>query len=100
MNSKISFIVLILLFFSFDLSADDIDHNRAKFLRDSGNIMSLENILKLAEGIQTGRILEVELEQEGNRLIYEIELLNSRGEVLEMLFDARTGMHLSTEYED
>ena len=85
--------------FSANLFADD-DHDEAKHLVESGDILALEIILKKARKIQSGKVLEVELETKKGRKIYEIELLSSDGRVFELKFDAKTGKHLSTEKED
>jgi uncharacterized membrane protein YkoI len=76
------------------------DHNEAKFLVDSGEILPLQLILDKAHKIYPGKILEVELETEKQKIVYEIELLLDNGHVLELLFDATTGQHLSTKKED
>lgn len=91
----------LLIIFSIPLFADaDDDHDEAKRLVESGEILALEVVLKKAREIQTGKILEVELESKKNKYIYEIELLNADGTVFELKFDARTGKHLSTEKEN
>jgi len=91
----------LLIIFSIPLFADaDVDHDEAKRLVESGEILALEVVLKKAREIQTGKILEVELESKKNKYIYEIELLNADGTVFELKFDARTGKHLSTEKEN
>ncbi len=87
------------LILSASLFADD-DHDKAKRLLESGEILSLEEILVKVRKIQKGKILEVELEDEKNKPIYEIELVNPEGIVLELKFDAKNGQHLSTEKED
>ena len=79
--------------------ADD-DHEKAKRLLESGDILALETVLQNARSIQPGKILEVELETEKGQKVYEIELLTSDGTILELLFDARTGEHISTKNED
>ena len=89
----------LLIIFSIPLFADD-DHDKAKHLMETGEILALEVVLKKAREIQTGKVLEVELKTKNNKQIYEIELLNSKGTVFEFKFDARTGKHLSTEKED
>lgn len=89
----------LLIFLSAPLFADD-DHDEAKRLMESGEILALEVVLKKAREIQAGKVLEVELESENNNMIYEIELLNTDGIVFELKFDARTGKHLSTEKEN
>jgi len=75
------------------------DHDEAKLLLDSGDIMPLENVLVLARKVEQGKIIEVELESEHGKTVYEIELLTTDGRVLELKFDARTGQHISTENE-
>ena len=91
----------LLIIFSIPLFADaDVDHDEAKRLVESGEILALEVVLKKAREIQAGKVLEVELESKKNKYIYEIELLNADGTVFELKFDARTGKHLSTEKEN
>ncbi|MDH5766661.1 MAG: PepSY domain-containing protein [Gammaproteobacteria bacterium] len=93
--------VLLLLLVSLPLPGlGDNDHDMAKHLKDTGNILSLEIILKNARAIIPGKILEAELESEDGKLIYEIELLTPEGKVIELLFDAQTGKHIATEIED
>ena len=101
MMKNISKLILVGLFITFSISlyADD-DHEEAKRLVESGEILALEDVLKSARKIQPGKVLEVELETKKGRKIYEIELLNSDGIVFELKFDAKTGKHLSTEKED
>ena len=91
--------VSLLVVLSVPLYADD-DHDEAKRLLESGDILALEVILKKAREIQPGKVLEVELERKKDKHIYEIELLNSEGSVFELKFDAKTGKHLSTEKEN
>lgn len=76
-----------------------IDHYQAKRLKDAGEILPLGRILRMARQIHPGRILETELERKQGRYIYEIELINGDGNVLELTYDARTGELLWTEQE-
>lgn len=76
------------------------DHDKAKRLFDTGDILALQVVLEKARNIQAGKIIEVELESSHGKYIYEIELLTPEGKVLELKFDAKTGKHLSTEDED
>ena len=101
MMKNILKLILVGLFITFSISlyADD-DHEEAKRLVESGDILALEDVLKSARKIQPGKVLEVELETKKGKKIYEIELLNSDGIVFELKFDAKTGKHLSTEKED
>jgi uncharacterized membrane protein YkoI len=62
--------------------------------------MPLEGILEQVRARHPGRILEVELEKDDGRYIYEIEVLDSEGKVWEMEIDAGSGEILETELED
>jgi len=81
-------------------SADKDDHERAKQLRDSGDIVALEIILQKAQEKHPGKVLEVELETEHDSVVYEIEVLDARGVVWEIKFDARNGEFIKSEKED
>jgi len=81
-------------------SADDLDHEEAMALRQSGEIVALEQVLGEAMSRHPGaRLLEVELEREHGQLIYEIELLTTAGVVRELTFDARSGQLTSDEVD-
>jgi len=100
MKNGIKLILLSLsLVMSASLYADD-DHEQARRLVESGEILSLQEILERVRQIAPGKVLEVELEKKKNKMIYEIELLNPDGIVLELKFNAKSGQHLSTEKED
>ena len=72
------------------VNADD-DHERAQILARSGDIKSLEDILKKLRKNEYASILEVELEYEDGIYIYEMELLDKKGGVREIMFNAETG---------
>ena len=81
------------------VQADD-DYIEAKRLRESGEIMPLEEILKNVRRSYPGRILEVELEKEKGRVIYELEILGTDSIVREIYIDAKSGELLSVEEDD
>jgi uncharacterized membrane protein YkoI len=91
------FIIGVLILGS--ISADD-NQMQARRLVEEGRIQPLSTILSQAEAIQPGQILEVELEEEDDLLIYEIELLDESGHVWELKFDAVTGSMIERERED
>lgn len=95
----IKIILTSLLITCASLVAAGNDHNEAKRLLDSGDILPLESILEKVRTIHQGKILEVEFETEHGQNIYEIELLTPDGNVLELKIDATSGEHLSTEKE-
>ncbi|VAW93855.1 hypothetical protein MNBD_GAMMA19-1854 [hydrothermal vent metagenome] len=78
----------------------DEDHQQARRLKELGEILPLEQIIKAAKARQPGRVIEVELENKDGRHVYEVELLNARGEVWELYFDAATGELIKRERED
>jgi len=79
--------------------ADD-DYIEARRLLDSGDILPLEIILKNVRQIFPGKVLEVELEKEDKKIVYEIEILGDDGVIKEVYIDAKTGKHLFTKEDD
>ena len=76
------------------------DHETARRLSEAGEILSLETILQRVQQHQTGRVLEVEFEEDRGQYIYEVEVLNSKGVVWELKLDARTGELIEHKQED
>jgi len=65
--------------------------NAVRFVERHSDILSLDEILRKADEQHSGRVLESELEQKNGRYVYEVELVDARGRVWELKFDARTG---------
>lgn len=82
------------------VAAAEEDHVTARKLRESGQILPLEQIIERARARQPGEILETELERKRGGYVYEIEILGSDGWVWEMKFDARTGELIELERDD
>jgi uncharacterized membrane protein YkoI len=72
----------------------------AKRLSDAGVILPLEKILAAARKIKPGEVLETELERKSRGYVYEIEILDARGQVWEVKLDAKTGELIKLERED
>lgn len=72
-------------------AADHNDHLKARQLHKSGDIVAVEKILDRAQKIHPGRVIEVDLNEQGGRYLYEVELVDSKGEVRVLFFDANTG---------
>jgi uncharacterized membrane protein YkoI len=89
----------ILVWLSGGLAADE-SQLEARQLAEEGKILSLQEILQHIDQNQPGQILEVELERERGRVIYEIELLDPQGTVWELKVDAASGELLERELED
>ena len=79
-------------------SADD-DHGNIRGLVNKGEILPLEEILFLYPEEEYGRLLDLEVEREHGRIVYEMEFLRGDGRVLELEIDARDGTLLEQEVE-
>ena len=90
--------LLLLLFGNAAFGSDD--HETARRLSEDGEILSLETILQRAQQHQPGRVLEVEFDNYRGQYIYEVEILNAKGVVWELEFDARTGQLLERKQEN
>ncbi|VAX09645.1 hypothetical protein MNBD_GAMMA25-2394 [hydrothermal vent metagenome] len=89
----------LLYLLSTGLLLADNDHDLARELKQAGDILPLEKILKKVEKLHPGHVLEVELEKEDQRYTYEIETVDKNGSVWEMQFDAKTGELLNSKKE-
>lgn len=78
----------------------DEDHEQARRLKEAGEILPLQQIIKKAKSIQQGRVIDVEFENEDGLYVYEVEMLDSAGEVWELYFDAATGELVKRGRED
>ena len=72
-------------------AADDEDHDRARKALEAGEILPLAKILDRLRAVYPGDALEVELERDDNRWLYEVKLLRSDGKLLKLKVDARDG---------
>ena len=93
-------LITTLLGGSLSIRADDGDYEEARRLRQAGDILSLEVILERLRPTHPGKVLEVELEKESGRIIYEIELLAEDGQVHEIKVDAKNGAVLHSKVDD
>ena len=76
------------------------DYQLAKKLREKGEILPLEKILAYARAKKPGEVLETEFENKHGRYIYEVEILDSKGQVWELKLDAKTGQLIKIEMDD
>jgi len=82
------------------LAKEDITAEQARAWVESGVILSLDKILAANREQLSGKILDVELEYEDGQRVYEIKLLDAKGQRLEYYLDARTGELLKMENDD
>jgi len=93
-------LALILSLIAVPALADRDDHDRARRALEAGEILPLADILAVAEATRSGRVIELELERDEGRWIYELELVTPEGRLYEMEIDAATGMVLEVEREE
>jgi hypothetical protein len=65
-----------------------------------GDVLAATELVALHPELAEQEWLDIELEREDGRWVYELELLDDAGVVREYLFDARTGLSLGFEIED
>jgi len=69
--------------------ADDEDHDRARSALEAGEVLPLEKILGRIRPAYPGEVLEVELERDDGRWLYEIKVLQPGGKLLKLKVDGR-----------
>ncbi|HFD33265.1 MAG TPA: peptidase [Gammaproteobacteria bacterium] len=91
-------LVIILLVSLLMFSASSFArHDLADKLEREGQIMTLEEILQIANKEHSGRILEAELETRKGHYIYQIDILDNEGVVWELEYDAANGQLITKE---
>jgi uncharacterized membrane protein YkoI len=75
------------------------DQVLARAALQRGEIMPIAKVLGMASRHVPGDIVEVELERENGRFIYEVKILSSNGRLREVELDARTGALVKIEDE-
>lgn len=73
------------------LARADSDHDRARAAVQAGQVLPLKTVLERLEREHPGQVLEVELEPEGGRWVYEVRLLQPGGRLVKLELDAGTG---------
>jgi uncharacterized iron-regulated membrane protein len=88
----------VLLFAGMGLlrAEDRHDHDRARAAVQAGEVQPLRQVLDTLHQTEPGEVLEVELEQDAGRWVYELKLLRPDGTLRRLKVDARTGTVLSS----
>jgi uncharacterized membrane protein YkoI len=76
------------------------DQARARAAVAAGERLPLSRILALIEAQVGGRVLEIELDDDDGRELYEVDILSSDGRVRELKVDPATGEILAEELDD
>jgi uncharacterized membrane protein YkoI len=72
------------------------DHDRARSAVQSGEARPLEEILSRLHGSHPGRVLDAQLQGQGDGLAYRIRILAPDGRVVDLTVDARSGRVLQS----
>lgn len=81
-------------------AGDDVSSNQIRSMVKNGEILSLESILSQYSEKEYGKLLDLEVKREHQKMVYELEFLRSDGRVIELEIDARNGQLLEQEIED
>lgn len=88
------------LFAALSTGAQADSHDKARELREAGDILPLVTLITDSPELRDARILEAEFEREHGRYVYEIEYLTRDGEHRKGYFDAATGELLKSKRRD
>ena len=69
----------------------DSEQDRARAAVQAGKVLPLKTLLERLDREHPGQVLEVELEQDEGRWIYEIKLLQPGGRLVKLELDAASG---------
>ncbi len=72
-------------------AGDDKDHDRVRDAVRAGEVMPFDALRERLLRSHPGEVLELELEREQGRWIYEIKLLHPDGRIVKLEVDARSG---------
>lgn len=75
-------------------AGDAYDHNQARQALQAGQILPLSQILVQQQKDHPGQVLEVELDRDDGRWVYELKVLQPDGQLLKLELDAQSGVTL------
>jgi hypothetical protein len=81
-------------------AGDKVDHERARAAVQAGEVLPLATLLERLQRTHPGQVLELELEREDGRWIYDLKLLQTDGQLLKLEVDAATGQVLELKRKD
>ncbi|MGE0279542.1 MAG: PepSY domain-containing protein [Rhizobiaceae bacterium] len=92
-------LVVLALLLAAPALADD-DHDRAREALARGEILPLSRILAVVEQEVGGRIIEIDLDRDDGRYVYEVEAVSRDGRLVELSIGAATGTILDRDFND
>ena len=78
----------------------DSDQDRARAAVQAGQVLPLKTVLERLERDHPGQVLEVELEHDDGRWVYEVKLLQAGGRLVKLELDAGSGEVLKRRERD
>ena len=78
----------------------DSDQDRARAAVQAGQVLPLKAVLERLEREHPGQVLEVELERDDGRWVYEVKLLQAGGRLVKLELDAGSGEVLKRRERD
>jgi uncharacterized membrane protein YkoI len=81
-------------------AGDKDDHDRARAAVLAGEVLPLSQVLQRVQRTHPGRVLEVELERDDGRWMYEVKLLQPDGQLLKLELDASTAQVLEARRKE
>ncbi len=100
---KIAYLFLALVLgtiSSFLRADDDVSSAQIRHMVENGEILPLQSIMRQYPAQIYGKLLDLEVKWERQKLAYELEFLRADGKVIELKIDARNGQLLEREIED
>ena len=87
---------------NFSVQADDEDDLSGQILQwlREGKVLPLESLIERYDKRINGRLLDVEVEREGEVIIYELKIIRDDSVIYEIKINAKTGEWLTEEIED
>jgi uncharacterized membrane protein YkoI len=80
-------------------AGDKADHEQARAAVQAGEVLPLPILLHKLQRTHPGQVLELELERDDGRWLYEVKLLQANGRLLKLELDASTGLVLKVKRE-
>ena len=87
-------VLALLLLLAVSLANDD--HDVARRLRGTGDILPMERILQTLGRVHPVRILEITLREKQGYFVYTVEYVDAQGVVWKKQYDAKSGVLLHT----
>jgi hypothetical protein len=78
-------------------ASDKLDHEKARAAVEAGQVLPLSTLLERLRRTHPGQVLELELERDDGRWIYEVKLLQANGQLLKLEVDAATAQVLQVK---